>query len=110
VDISIKQHDTKGKFTDVLKIDGEPVDLTAATVSFMMKKTGFAFKVPAVITFPDDQGDVTKRGAVEYQPVPENVATKGKFKQEWEAVFNDGSILTFPNNGYNTVNILEDLG
>jgi hypothetical protein len=47
---------------------------------------------------------------VEYQPIPEDMETKGKFKQEWEVVFNDGKILTFPNDGYNTVNILEDLG
>jgi hypothetical protein len=110
MDISIKAHDTKGKFVDTLKIDGEPVDLSGSTVSWLIKKAPIAWKRPAVITYPDDQADDTKRGAVEYQPIPEDVETKGKFKQEWEVVFNDGKILTFPNDGYNNLNILEDLG
>ena len=110
MDIKIKQHDTKGKFIDLLTIDGAPVDLTDCTVSWLLKKTGLAFKRVAVITFPADQADPTKRGLVEYQQIAEDVATKGKFKQEWEVIFPDTEILTFPNDAYNNVEILADLG
>jgi hypothetical protein len=49
-------------------------------------------------------------GAVEYQPVAEDVATAGVFDQEWEVVFGSSAPLTFPTQGYNTITILEDLG
>lgn len=101
--IYIKQHDTKGKFVDVLTVNGTVVDLTACVVSFLMKKSGFAIKQPAVVT--DAAG-----AAVEYQPTPDDVANAGKFQQEWEVIFPDGEILTFPNNTWNEVNILKDLG
>jgi hypothetical protein len=103
VDIAIKRHDTKGKFTDVLKLDGSPVDLTDASVKFLMKKTGLAISQVATIVSPT-------AGSVEYQPTADDVAAKGDFNQEWEVTFVDGSILTFPNDGYNTVKIWDDLG
>jgi hypothetical protein len=34
----------------------------------------------------------------------------GKFQQEWEVVYPTGKILTFPNDGYNIVKIIADLG
>jgi len=165
VDVSIKQHDTKGKFTDLLEasINGAPVapvDLNGCDASFLMKKTGIAFKRTAaiadtspmtsgslviarqykIVTFVagDDFSNVGAAsnasgvtftatgttpttwtngstlqalpGQVEYQPVADDVAIKGLFKQEWEVVFPSGEILTFPNDGYNTVNIWADLG
>lgn len=105
MDITIKQHDTKGKFTDVLKLDGSAVDLTDCTVKFLMKKTGLAISRAAVITGPDPTA-----GNVEYQPTPDDVAVKGDFKQEWEVTFPDDSVLTFPNDDYNQIHILADLG
>lgn len=108
--IKIKQHDTKGKFIDTLMIDGEPVDLTDCVVSFMIKNSKFAIKKDAVITYPLDQSDPDKRGKVEYQQLAGDVANKGVFNQEWEVVFPDTEILTFPNGKYNAVEILADLG
>lgn len=160
MDISIKQHDTKGKFTDVLKLDGDLVDLTGAAVNFLLRKTGLAIKQVAVIinTDPITSGSLVvgrqyeistfvagddfrnvgaasnatgivftatgatptdwthgssikaSNGQVEYQPTADDVATKGKFKQEWEVIFSDTKILTFPNDGYNNVTIWADLG
>ncbi len=160
MDVSIKQHDTKGKFTDVLKVGGVAVDLTDCTLSFLMKKTGVAIRQAAVIvdTTPMTSGSLVAGrqykivtfvagddfsnvgaasnasgvtftatgttpttwtngstlqalpGQVEYQPIAADVAIKGLFKQEWEVVFPGGEILTFPNDGYNTVNIWADLG
>jgi|SRR6266545_7448054 len=107
--ITIKQHDTKITFTDTPTIDGVPMtsgDLTGCTLSWILKGTAddgtaVAIKQAAVIT-----------GAAKfsYDPVAGDVALTGKFKQEWELVFPSGKILTFPNNGYNAVKILADLG
>lgn len=108
--IKIKRNDTKGEFTDTLTVGGDPVDLTDAIVSWLIRKTGASFKRPAVITYPLDQSDPLKRGKVSYQPIAEDVANKGTYRQEWEVVFSDGEILTFPNDRYNTLEILEDLG
>jgi len=101
--INIKRHDTKGKFVDILKLDGNPINLSGATIKFVLKKPGLSFKRTAVITNAIG-------GAVEYQPVAEDVAQTGRYKQEWEVVFADTQILTVPNGTYNVVNILIDLG
>jgi hypothetical protein len=108
--IITKQHDTKIVFTHTPTIDDvpmQPADLIGCTVSFLLKDvTGViaAIKQPATIT-----------GAVfSYQPVASDVANVGKFQQEWELIFPpgppNGKILTFPNNTYNVVKILADLG
>jgi hypothetical protein len=106
--IKIKQHDTKVLFTDTPLIDGVEVpvaDMTGCTVSFVM--TGgddVAIKEDASLVLT---GTVAK---FEYQPVADDVSETGVFKQEWEVVYPSGKILTFPNNGYNSVRILSDLG
>lgn len=104
--IITKQHDTKITFKDTPTIDGTPVlptDLAGATLSFLLKTMdgAIAIKKAAVIN-PD--------GTFSYDPVPADVAQIGKFQQEWEVVFANGKILTFPNNEYNIVKIIADLG
>lgn len=102
--IVTKQHDTKITFKDTPTIDGIPMlpaDMVGCTVSFLLKSTDLAIKQAAIIN-----GD----GTFSYEPVPTDVATVGKFQQEWELLFPSGKILTFPNNGYNVVKILADLG
>ena len=101
--INIKQHDTKGKFVDILMLNGVPINLAGCVVSFLMKKSGVAIKQPAVIV--NSSG-----GSVEYQPTAADVSKDGKYQQEWEIIFINGEILTVPNNTWNTVNILKDLG
>jgi hypothetical protein len=58
-------------------------------------------KRPAIIN-PD--------GTFSYDPIATDVADIGKFQQEWEVIYPTGKILTFPNNGYNVVKIIADLG
>ena len=79
------------------------VDLTGLEVSFILKHGTTVIK-------QDVTNTPGSNGAVEYQPIADDVATAGDYKQEWEVVFADGKILTFPNDGYNTVHILPDLG
>lgn len=102
--IYIKRNDTKGKFVDILTINGIPINLTACIVSFLLRK-GSSVSVKQLATITDPVS-----GAVEYQPLPEDVATAGEFQQEWEIIFPDTQILTVPNNTWNIVNILKDLG
>lgn len=99
-----KQHDTKITFRDTPTIDDVPIlpaDLAGCTVSFLLKSADVSIKKPAVIG-----GD----GTFSYDPVAADVQTVGKYQQEWELVYPSGKILTFPNNGYNVVKIIADLG
>jgi hypothetical protein len=103
--ITTKQHDTKITFKDVPTIDGVPVlpaDLAGCSVSFLLKNGGVpGIKKAAVINVD---------GTFSYDPVAADVATVGKFQQEWEVVYPTGKILTFPNDSYNIVKIIADLG
>jgi hypothetical protein len=105
--ITTKQHDTKITFTDTPTLDGVPIppaNLAGCTVSFLMKISDGSIpgiKKTAVINVD---------GTFSYDPVAGDVATIGKFQQEWEVVYPTSKILTFPNDGYNTVKIIADLG
>ena len=104
--IVTKQHDTRITFTDTPTIDGvavPPSDFAGATLAFLLKSSDgtIALKQPATIN-PD--------GTFAYTPVPSDVSQTGKFSQEWEVTYPGNKILTFPNNGYNLVKIIADLG
>jgi hypothetical protein len=102
--ITLKQHDTKITFSDIPKVDGvalTPTDLSGASVKFILKSTTLAIVQPATIN-----GDAT----FSYNPAPADVATAGDYQQEWEVTYPSGKILTFPNDSYNTVKIIVDLG
>lgn len=106
--IVTKQHDTKITFKDNPTIDNVPVppsDFSGCTVSFLLRCDTItppkALKQAAVIQ-PD--------ASFTYDPIPTDVDTIGKYQQEWEVIYPTGKILTFPNNGYNVVKIIADLG
>lgn len=106
-DITIKQHDTKIRFIYTPKIDKQripPADVAGASLSFMLRNSSVALKRVAVIL---DQGEYVD---FIYDPISDDVAKSGLFRQEWELLTIDGKPLTFPNNGYNIVEILPDLG
>ena len=105
--IITKQHDTKITFKDTPTIDDvviPPANLAGCTLSFLLKDS--AGIVPAIKKVATINGD----GTFSYDPVAADVANTGKFQQEWELVYPTGKILTFPNNGYNIVKIIADLG
>lgn len=103
--VRLKKDDTKAILTDALTVDGVAVNLTGATVFFVMKNAAMAVKRTATITN-------AVGGLVSYNlgVVPADVATIGLFNQEWEVLFADLTKLSFPNNDYNVVHILGDLG
>jgi hypothetical protein len=104
--IVTKQHDTGITFVDTPTIDGvvvPPANLLGSALTFLLKSSDgtIALKQTAVINAD---------GTFSYSPVPSDVAQTGKFNQEWEVVYPNAKILTFPNNGYNVVKIIADLG
>jgi hypothetical protein len=107
VTIITKQHDTKITFKDTPSINGivvPPADLAGCTLRFLMKtQDGSAPPVAKPATINVD-------GTFSYQPIPADVANIGKFQQEWEVTYPSNQILTFPNNGYNIVKVIADLG
>lgn len=86
-------------------LNDEAIDLTGAMVSFILKNPSGSILIKAAATITD-----AATGQVEYQPTADNMANAGTFSQEWEIVFSDDSILTVPNDGYNEVQIIPDLG
>lgn len=49
-------------------------------------------------------------GQVEYQWQPRDTANIGKFRGEFEVTTQNGSIVSVPNDGYFTLNIVNELG
>ncbi len=102
--ITIKKNDTKMRFSQRPTIDGVAIpidDLANCTVKFLMRGAGIAIAADA---------DISGTGYFEYDPEPSDVEKAGTFQQEWELTYPSLKILTFPNGGYNTVIILQDLG
>lgn len=103
--LKIKSGDTSLEFTDTLMVDGVADDLTGSTVLFLMKKyrsPGTAYSFAATIV-------TAASGTVSYVPGVGFPTDVGSYKQEWQVTYSNGKILTFPTDGYNTIEIVEDL-
>lgn len=102
--ITIKRNDTRDAIKATLSNESGPVDLTGATVRFLMSK-GSTVKVDRQAEIQDavngivwmvfDQGDTDETGT---------------FKAEFEVTFSDARIETFPNDSFILINIINDLG
>ena len=95
----LKQGDTKPSLSAQLLSNGSAVDLTGATVKFHM---GTTVDVSAVIVD-------AATGNVRYDPATAHTVTAGIFKAEFEVTFSDGTIETFPNDGFIYVRITEEV-
>ena len=103
--VKIKSGDTAVNFTAALKVNDSAVDLTNATVLFLLKpsnspQTAYSFSASIVSA---------AAGTVSYSPGDGFPVIAGTYFQEWQVAFSDNSILTFPSSGYNKVIIEEDL-
>ena len=108
--VKIKSGDTAIEFTnptgEPLAIDGVTLDLTGATILFLLKLTEPPYTAYSLTAAAD--GTPTA-GNVVYQVGTGFPTIQGQYKQNWEVTLADGKIATFPNGGYNLVQILDDL-
>lgn len=105
-DITIKRGDTRNAIKAVLKAaSGEPVDLTGCSVNFHMAP----LCRPAVISRAAHIEDATG-GEVWVVWAPGETDTAGIYRAEFEVIYDDGRRETYPNTGYISMQIIEDLG
>jgi len=84
---------------------GVAVNLTAASVKFMMWGQGAAaIEVNAAATITD-----AALGKVSYTPIATDTDTPGDYLVEWAVTFGGGAIETFPNSGWQKVRVVDDI-
>ena len=102
----IKTNDT-GPVLSVTLTDanGNGIGLAGASARFHMKAFGAtSLKIDAPATIKDDVN-----GVVQYDWVAGDTDTAGTYYGEIEVLYGDATVETFPNNGYFTIIIKEDL-
>ena len=107
--VTLKRNDYGAVLTDTLTINSTACNLTGATVYFCMtalddESEFTAVKRAATIVDAD-------AGQVSATILAADTATEGDYRQEWEVVYpSPAQTLTFPNDSYNTIRIIPDLG
>jgi len=101
--IVLKRGDTRPALKATLKSNGAPVDLSGASVRFVMKGQGLTIDRQAEIV--DAAGGVVR---VVFEPG--DTDQSGTYHAEFEATFSDGRKETYPSHGYVQIQILPDLG
>ena len=107
VDILRKRNDTTPLYA-TLTSDGTSEPLTdVQEVRFFMKnkQSDSGLKVDGTAQIADAED-----GVVRYRFDPSDVDESGFFIAEWEVRYDDGTILTFPDERYLTLEIIDDLG
>ena len=97
----------RGDTSPAIRYALEPADtnLTGAAVRFQMRVRGGVQVLDAGAAVIAAIGTPT----VQYDWVPADTATAGQFEAEFRVVYADGTIETFPNCGFITVRIAEDV-
>jgi len=103
---TIKQGDTSpALLADLETPSREPAQLVGATVLFHMRSSRpNAQPLVAPVVVVD-----AELGRVRYDWQPEDTAVSGDFEAEFEVTYADGSIETFPNEGYIEIFIPEQI-
>ncbi|MCF1707871.1 hypothetical protein L0V05_03465 [Tabrizicola sp. J26] len=93
----------RGDTSPALRFALEPaVGLVGASVQFQMRLRGGA-------TIIDAPCNVLDASVVEYNWAASDTADDGVYEAEFRVTYADGAIETFPNNGFLTVRIAEDI-
>ena len=111
-DYVVKQGDTAPPFADTLLDNlGNPVNLTGATVRFVMRpQRRRLVKVAAAATVVQvGDGSDGSKGKVRYSQTSGDVDTPGLYDVEWEVTYSGGKIETFPNGRHAVALITGDL-
>lgn len=106
-DLIIKRNDTWPPVRFTLGDIHGPVDLsTALGVKLLMK--GNTILVTGMCTVDADQ--VANKGKGSYAWAVGDTALTDEYTLEFEVTWGDGTVTTFPNDKYQTVEIQDDLG
>ena len=102
----VKQNDTSPAILATLKDGaGTLIELSGSTVRFHMRELGGTTAVvDAVATIYDYDA-----AQVSYAWQAADTATAGAYEAEFEVTNVDGTMDTFPNNGYIRVQIVDDI-
>ena len=103
----VKRGDTGTPVEAILRDgDGDPVDLSGAAVRFVARDAIHprALRVAAAATIVD-----AAAGSVRYDWSAEDTRRRCVLQAEFEVVFGTGEIVTFPNDSYLRVTILDDV-
>jgi len=105
-DFSLKAHDRLPPIKAVISGGGgQPLDLTGATVTFIMRnKTGGTPKVNSAAVLVD-----AAAGSVRYDWAEGDTDTAGSYQAEWQITWADGKQQTAPTLTYHTIDVLADL-
>ena len=102
----IKANDTRQQINGTLEIAGSAVDLTGATVLCLLKLVESPYTAYSLSASVVSAAAGTVRCLASVSGFP---TVAGTYKQEWEVTFSDTTKLTFPSNGYNFIQMLDDL-
>lgn len=104
--VTLKRGDTRTAIrATLLSPNGNPVDLTGTTVKFIMADLRGGIKINRAAQVQD-----AVNGKVLIAFEPSEVDTAGTYHSEFEVIFGDGRIETYPNSDYLTIEIKPDLG
>ena len=113
-DVWVKTFDTAPAVLATLKdANGAAVNIADATVAFSMREIGGTTSVIEGAEASNDQvtdGSDGSKGKVSYPWQEGDTDGAGGYHGEFEVTFQDGEVETFPNDGYITIAILDDLG
>lgn len=102
----LKRNDTSPAIrSTLLDGSGTVILLTGASVKFLMKDKAGNIIVNAAAVIID-----AINGVVEYQWIGADTAVLGFYKAEFEVTYSDGTVETFPNEGFTSILITEDIG
>jgi len=103
--IRLKKNDTQPAIEAALEYeDGTPIDLTGASVRFIMAKTDGTVVVNANATIVD-----ATAGKVRYEWQQGDLSEEGRYNAEFEVTFPNGDVLTAPSQGYFIIEVQRDL-
>ena len=107
--MEIKRNDHKRVLYDTLSVGDDAVDLTGATVQFLLKTVpgtnsrNVSHAIAATLVDAD-------AGEVSVELLATHTEVAGKYYFEWEVTFASGAVTTFPSSSYGKLTITEDLG
>lgn len=111
-DFFIAQGDTASSLSDTLKdASGNAVDLQSATVTVTITPIGGGTAIVNAAAASNDQvgdGSDGSKGDVSYAWQSGDTDTAGYYLARWTVTFQDGSIQSYPNDGFLLIAISED--